>query len=87
MAVKKKGNITWPLTSEEFHYRICNRPLSDIYNVICFSIYESSSINQYEYATTSHIKARRIWSLAGDWEGLITKQSTPKHIVLGMVFT
>ena len=43
---RKKGNITWPLTSEEFSYRICNRPLSDIYNVICFSIYESSSINQ-----------------------------------------
>ena len=50
-----------------------------------FSIDKSTSINQYGCATTTHIKATKICSLAGDWEGLITKQHTSKQIILGMV--
>ena len=44
-----------------------------------FSIDKSTSINQYGCATT------KICSLAGDWEGLITKQHTSKQIILEMV--
>ena len=42
-------------------------------------------VNQYGYATTSHIEATKICSLTGDWKGLITKQHTSKQIILGMV--
>ena len=90
---RQKGDITWPLTPEELLSRINAEPLPETYNAIYFSIHESGSINQYGYATTSHIKATKIWhikatkirSLASDWEGLITKQGSPKQIVLGMV--
>ena len=50
-----------------------------------FQFNESWSNNQYGYTTTSNITATKIWSLASDWEGLITKQGTPKQFVLGMV--
>ena len=62
---KQKRDITWPLTPEELLSRINAGPLPAIYNAIYFPIYQSRSINQYEYAT-SHIKATKICSLASD---------------------
>ena len=82
---RQKGDITWPLTTEELLSRIDTGPLLEIYNAIYFSIYKTATINQYGYATTSYIKATIIWSLVSDWEGLITKQRTPKQVFLGMV--
>ena len=82
---RRKGDVTWPLTPEELLSRIDAGPLSEIYNAIYLLIYESASINQCGYAATSHVKATKTWSLASDWEGLITKQRTPKQIVLGIV--
>ena len=82
---RQKSDVSWPLTPEELLSRIDTGPLPEIYNAIYFSIYESGSINQYGYASTSHIKATKIWALASDWEGLITKQRKPKQIILGMV--
>ena len=81
----KKSDITWPLTQEELLSRIDTGPLPEIYNETYFSIYKPASINQYGHVTLSHIAATKICSLAGDWEGLITKQHTPKQIILGMV--
>ena len=75
---RQKDDITWPLTPEELLSRLDTGPLPEIDNAIYFSIYQSTSINQYRYATTSHIKATKTWSLSCDWEGLITKQCTPK---------
>ena len=60
---RQKGDITWPLTTEQLLSRIDTGPLPEIYNSIYFSIYESASINQYGYATASHIKATTTWSL------------------------
>ena len=74
---RQKGDITWPLTPEELFSRKDMGPLPEIYHAIYFSIYESASFNQYGYATTSHVKATKIWYLASDWERLITKQRTP----------
>ena len=81
---KPKSDITGTLTQEELLSRIDNGPLAEIYNAIYFSIYQSASINQYRYATKSHIKPTKIWPLASDWEGLIIKQRTPKMSALGM---
>ena len=67
------------MTPEELLSRIDTGPLPEIYNATYFSIYQSASTNQYK-TTTSHIKATKIWSLAGDWERLITKQHKPKQM-------
>ena len=75
---RQKDDITWPLTPEELLSKLDTGPLTEIQIAIYFSIYKSTSINQCRYATTSHIKATKVWPLASDWEGLITKQRTPK---------
>ena len=80
-----KGDITWPLTPEELLSGIDVGTLPEIYSTIYFSIYESASISRCRHATTSHIKATKIWSLACNWEEIITKQLTSTQIVLGMV--
>ena len=69
------------MTPEELLSRIDTGPLPEIYNATYFSIYQSASTNQYGSATTSHIEATKICSLAGDWERLITKQHTPKQML------
>ena len=70
---RPKSDITWLLNLEELLSRIKTGPLPEIYNAICFSIYESAPIKQYGYATTLHIKATKIWSLPSEWERLVTK--------------
>ena len=75
---RHKDDITWPQTPEELLSRLDTGPLPDIHSAIYFSIYQSTSINENRYATTSHIRATKIWSLSSDWERLITKQPTPK---------
>ena len=57
---RQKGDIIWPLTPEELLSRINAGPSPEAYNAIYFSIYKSGSINQYGYATTSHIKVTKI---------------------------
>ena len=81
----KSSGETWPLTPDELLAKLDTGPLPELYNSIYFSIHERGELNQYGYAITSHTKAAKIWSLASDWESIITKQRTPKQIILGMV--
>ena len=83
---RQKNDINWPLTPEELS-RLGTGPLPEIHNAIYFSIYQSASFNQYKYATTSHINATKIWSLASNWEGLITKKTHTKIDCPGNGFT
>ena len=85
--IKERDEVEnkWPLTPEELLSRIDSGPLQELYNAIYFSIYEKGSINQHGYAITSNNNATKLWSIASDWEGLISKQRTPKQIVMGMV--
>ena len=80
---RKTSEDTWPLT--ELLSKLDSGPLPELYNAIYFSIYERRKINQYGYAETSDVKASKIWSLASDWESMITKQRTPQQIILGLV--
>lgn len=54
-------------------------PLPEIYHAFYFSIYESASINQYGNATTSQIKAIKIWSIG---RGKINHKTTHLGMVL-----
>ena len=60
-------------------------PMQELYNVIYASIYTSEyQLNESAYAvTSSNNMATKIWSLASDWESLITKENLTKQLILG----
>ena len=82
---RKISEETWLLTPDELLSKLDSGPLPELYNAIYFSIYERGKINQYGYVETSDVKASKIWSLASDWESMITKQRTPQQIILWLV--
>ena len=59
--------------------------MQELYNVIYVSIYTSEyQLNESGYAvTSSNNMATKIWSLASDWESLITKENSAKQLILG----
>ena len=60
--------------------------LQSLYNAIYYTVHDFASKNEYRYAIThSHLKAIKIWSLASDWESLITRETSPKQAVMGLV--
>ena len=48
--------------------------------------HDSGETNAFGYVNTnSRLLATRIWSLASDWESLVTRKPTPKQEILGLV--
>ena len=85
VAVKEKEHHQWPLSPEELIAKLDDGPLPDLYNAIYYSIYDQGEKNEHGYAVTSSAKATKIWSIASDWESLITKSPSPKQAVIGLV--
>eukprot|EP00794_Sanderia_malayensis_P012974 gene12974-14308_t len=83
--LKQKQRYDFPLTSEEFIKSLDEGPLPELYNAIFYSMHDSATINEYGYAATSRVKATKIWSLASDWESLLTKVPSPKQAIMGLV--
>eukprot|EP00794_Sanderia_malayensis_P016277 gene16277-17916_t len=83
--LKQKQRYDFPLTSEEFIKSLDEGPLPELYNAIFYSMHDSATINEYGYAVTSRVKATKIWSLASDWESLLTKVPSPKQAIMGLV--
>eukprot|EP00794_Sanderia_malayensis_P003929 gene3929-4479_t len=76
----------WPLTPEELMEQQDNGPLPELFNAVFFTMHDSGCKNQYGYACTSSFnKARKIWALSDDWESLITRETTPKQTMLGIM--
>ena len=74
----------WPLTPEELLEMLDHGPLQSLYNAIYYTMHDFANKNEYGYAIThSHLEAIKIWSLASDWESLITKETSPKQAVMG----
>ena len=63
-------------------------PMPDLYNTIYSTIFgENYKINKDGYAITeSYHVANKIWSVASDWQSLITRKPTPKQALLGLTF-
>lgn len=75
-----------PLTAEEIIRQLDEGPLPEIYNAIFYTLNDYGEKNEYGYnATSSRVKAAKIWSLASDWENLVTKRPSPKQAILGLV--
>ena len=76
----------WPCTTEEIMNQLDRGPLPEIYNAIFYTLKDYGEKNEYGYnKTISRVRATKIWSLASDWEHLITKQPSPKQAILGLV--
>ena len=83
--IKKEREEKWPLTPEELLAAFDEGPLPELYNGIFYTTADSAKINKHGYAVASSVKATKIWSIASDWEYLITKKKNPKQTILGLV--
>ena len=61
-------------------------PIPDLYNVIYATMYERNyKLNNHGYAVTDSVAiANKIWSVASDWQSLITRKPTPKQALIGL---
>ena len=82
---KKKTEMELPLSPEEFLSMLDEGPLPEIYNAIYYSMHDNGKKNEYGYVITSRVKATKIWSLASDWETLMTGSPSPKQAIMGLV--
>ena len=59
-------------------------PLPELYNVIYATMYTNISLKEHGYAKIeSNNIATKIWSIALDWESLISRQKNAKQAMLG----
>lgn len=78
----REENDKWP---QHIVDMLDRGPMQELYNVIYASIYNSDyKLNESGYAVTiSNNIATKIWSVASDWQSLITKEKSAKQIILG----
>ena len=82
---KKCSGNEFPCTPESLLDQLDEGPLKELYNVIYLTIRPTCNTNNYGYAITNSTNlATKIWSLANDWESLITGIKNAKQITLGM---
>ena len=83
---KKKDESQWPFTPEQLLTNINSGPLPDLYNIIYATIDPTFKINEYGYAATrSNPIATKVWSVAADWEALVTQgRQSPKQVITGL---
>ena len=82
---RKEREEKWPMTPEELLASFDEGPLPELYNAIYYTTNDSGIINDHGYAVASSAKATKLWSIASDWEYLITKKKNPKQAILGLV--
>lgn len=82
----KKANINaLPDDPESLLDRFKDGPLPDLYNAIYATMYSRFSVNEHGYAKTDSSNiATKIWSLALDWQSLITRTANAKQAMLGL---
>ena len=85
LQARKQNGTSLPLSPEEFLSMLDQGPLPDLYNAIYYSMCDRGKRNEYGYMITSQTKATKIWSLASDWETLITGAPSPKQAIMGLV--
>ena len=83
--VKERNYEPPPLSAYSLMESFDNGPLPELYNVIYATMYEHFSLNEHGYAKTDSSNiATKIWSIALDWESLISRQKNSKQAMLGL---
>ena len=75
-----------PYTPNEMIDSLENGQMQDLYNTIYASKYRPNfKVNEHGYTETPSANiANKIWSIASDWQGLITNKDTPQQIMLSL---
>ena len=83
---RRKDESQWPFTPEQLLTNLDSGPLPDLYNIIYATIDPNFKINNYGYSVTrSDQMATKVWSVASDWEALLTQgKKSPKQVVTGL---
>ena len=83
---RRKDESQWPFTPEQLLTNLDSGPLPDLYNIIYATIDPNFKINKYGYSVTrSDQMATKVWSVASDWEALLTQgKKSPKQVVTGL---
>ena len=78
--------VEWPLSREQLTQVLDKGPLPEPCNAIHYTFFNGSKKNEFVYnVTTLSIKATQIWSIACDWEYLITNKPLLKQTVTGLL--
>ena len=79
-------DIQWPLTPKKLLEVMDKGPIPELFNAIYYTMHDSGKVNEFGYAETqSHNAAIKIWSLASDWESLVTRRPNPKTTTMGLL--
>ena len=84
--LKKQSSEEWPITAEELITRLdSSGPMTYLYNAIAWTVIPQSPKNDKGYVLiTSTSSAQKIWSVASDWESLITHTRSVKSTALSL---
>lgn len=82
----KQSYEEWPMTAEELIARLdSSGPMTCIYNAIAWTVNPQSTKNDKGYVLSSSTSsAQKIWSVASDWESLLTHQRSVKSTALSL---
>ena len=70
---------SWPMSIDDIENFVQRGPLPELYNAIYATINPSFKVHSTGYAVKpSHQSATKMWSIASDWEYLVTKKKTSK---------
>ena len=76
----------FPFTADQLIKELYRGPVNDLYNVIYLTVKSTCTIKNHGYAATnSETLAAKNWSLASDWEALITGDVIAKQMLMGMI--
>ena len=78
---------SWPMSIDGIENFARKGSLPELYNAIYATINPSFKVHSTGYAVKpSHQSATKIWSIASDWEYLVTKKKTSKQALTGSNF-
>ena len=76
----------FPCSNESLRKELYRVPMKDLYNVIYWTVKDSCRLNEFSFAeTSSKSLATKIWSLAFEWQSVITGKTNAKQMVMGMI--
>ena len=87
---EKASNMTFsdlPIEPEKLIDVFENQgPMPELYNTIYSTVFgKKYTVNKDGYAITeSNLIANKLWSVASDWQSLITRKPTAKQVLLGL---
>ncbi|XP_057316865.1 uncharacterized protein LOC130657893 [Hydractinia symbiolongicarpus] len=83
--VKEREPESLPKTPDKMIADFNKGPMPELYNIIYATMYPNFKTNDEGYAITQSSNiANKIWSIASDWQSLITRQKNVKQAMLGL---